>query len=346
MKKFNKIVSLVMAVSMLAGLFIFAGPAAGAAPTVDLAPVRYNDHDSITPAYDPAIQIFSKMNVIEGRGGNNFEPLGDLTRAEAATIITRTLASREAADQLDSHYSAFNDVPAGEWMTGPTAFVRNRNIMAGIGNNNFNPHGTLTKVQWLRILLSAIGYGQNGEFEGDGWAIRVYETASNRDVDLFRVHNRALAPPFWTGIRVPEAGLNEPINREETMALLNNAVRIVGKVSYDRAADSYRLVNITTPDAGLGGSSNWALIAGDIGLIGTDIPMRDRYGRPHDWYRRWDYRGVQIYQEPITTPEKIADYNGNHTGTQLRTALQGVATVDALSLERLAYLPTAGSAQC
>ena len=35
----------------------------------------------------------------------------------------------------------------------------------------FEPYGTLTGYQWAKMLLVAVGYGKNGEFEGDSWSL-------------------------------------------------------------------------------------------------------------------------------------------------------------------------------
>ena len=345
MKKLKKIVALVMTVAMLAGLFVFAGPTAGAAAEVDRAPHVYSDHDDINEAYEIAIQIFTKMRVIEGTD-NNLRPNSGLSRAEAATIITRALISREAATSLGSTASPFTDVPASHWASGAVAFARNRGLISGVGSGMFAPNGQLTKAQWIRILLSSIGYGANNEFTGSGWAARAYETASNVNVDLFGNHNAAkprwpinegyppAIPPTRTSpwdrrMNVPTGGLNDPIPREEAVALLFNAVLFVTKVEYDRAADIYRAVN--TGSAGLGGY-NTDYICHDIGLSGPDTLDRDRYGRPVARYNNWVYRSVNIYRHPLELPEMVAEYTRNETGTQIRTALQGTLD-DALQLD-------------
>ena len=97
MKKAKKLLALAMAVAMLAGLLAFAGPAVGAAagpwPREGIDPWKYNDHDDIDTAYEQAVQVLTKMGVIEGNG-NTLLPGDELTRAEAATIIARAGLAR------------------------------------------------------------------------------------------------------------------------------------------------------------------------------------------------------------------------------------------------------------
>ncbi|MCL1810377.1 MAG: S-layer homology domain-containing protein, partial [Clostridiales bacterium] len=349
MSKLKKLVAIVMTVAMVAGLFAFAGPTASAASSDSkLAPIVYGDNDSINSGFMQAIQIFSKMLVIEGYPDGTFKPDGELTRAEAAALIARTLVSRPVADALGTSGSSFSDVQSDHWAAGAVAYAMNRNILVGVGDNRFDPSATLTKGQWIKILLTSIGYGANHEFEGPGWMQRAYETATNTEVDLFGTYDHywASLPPGHPDIEriksgyprpdmvlVPEGGADAAITREEAMALLYNAVVWVEKVVYDRGSDIYSKrstqgANLQTSQpsssAGLSGS-NTIFIRDDIGLQRVPIQVRDRYGRPVEdsWYTEWEYRASLIYNAPRSTPELIASYKGNQTGTALRTAFNG-----------------------
>ena len=351
MKKIKKVLALVMTIAMLAGMFVFAGPSASAAlfEPENTAPMRYSDHDSINRDYEQAIQIFSKMRVIEGNN-NAFDPKRDLTRAEAAAIIARTLISRDAADILGSNTAPFNDVPAGRWDSGPIAFAQNRGLISGMGDGSFQPGAQLTKAQWLKILLCSIGYGANKEFEGAGWAARVFEAASNPDVDLFGRYDSEAS--YWNedadgvlqevlvaALKIPEGGLDDFVTREEAIALLFNAVIIARKVVYDRAADVY---TSGTSSAGLSGA-NVRFISDDIALRPFNNDPRDIYGRPENWTREWAYRNEWIYSHPRATPNLLETYRGNQTGNQIRQALQGtIGNLTTLQLTNRVDLFTNG----
>ena len=102
------------------------------------------------------------------------------------------------------------------------AFAKYWSILDGVGGNMYAPKGTLTKAEWVKILICALGYGQNDESIGIGWDSRAYETAANQHVDLFGTYNHAYGDKSF--LLVPEEGFAEPISREETIALFYNAV--------------------------------------------------------------------------------------------------------------------------
>ena len=336
--------ALVMTVAMLVSLFAFLGPVASAAEeeeettettaettaaTVDdLGPTSYTDLDEVTDhAFEQAIQLFSKMWVLRGYTDGSFQPGGLLTRAEGAAIIARTLISYDVAENLSTNSGPFGDVPATHWGAGAISYAQNRGLITGVGGGMFDPGANLTKTQWLKILLCALGYGANHEFEGAGWASRVFEVATNPDVDLFGRYDL-----YWFDlnnielhtIKISEDGLNEPITREEAVAFLYNAVVLTRKVVYDWHAEIYTPVAKDGATAALTGS-DWGFLRDDIALVPWPNENRDNYGRPHDWSIYWGYRNEWIYNEPSDkTPTLLQTYKGSQTGNQLRTALQGI----------------------
>ena len=327
MKKLRKTFALIMALVMLAGVFTFAAPAA-LADDPDTAPVEYADHDAINEDYETAIQVFSKMKVIEGIGGNNFDPSGNLTRAAGAAMLSRALLSREGVDQFGAFGSRFRDLPAGEehqWMVGPIAYMDSRHIMAGVGDNMFAPTDNLTKIQWVRMMLSTLGYGVNDEFVGPGWDSNVLRFAMQQDIDIFGIFNGARPggghPSDWTPqnrLAVGRDDLTAPIAREEAIALLYNIVVLIEKVNWDGLNYVYGIN--ANPTAG--GDRN--LIMGDIGLEPSLYDFRDYYGRPLEWSTNWTYLNDPLVNTPADTPVRIGEENitPNMTGVQLLTVLQ------------------------
>lgn len=57
----------------------------------DYSSAGYADEDQITEKYKNAVNLLSNNGLLAGRGNNNFEPQGTLTRAEAAAMASRLL---------------------------------------------------------------------------------------------------------------------------------------------------------------------------------------------------------------------------------------------------------------
>ena len=206
MKKLNKGLSLVLVLAMVLSLFsvsAFATNAQGKTYTdVDVA--------EITPEGNEAIEVLTGLGVLEGNSTDavtTFEPAGDFTRAQAAKIISYLVAGTEVVDALSDKASGFSDDDA--WSGKYVRFASERGIIAGYGNGKFGPSDTLTKAQWLKMLLCAIGYDPVAcGLVGDYWDVNAIELAKTiglvRDGEVALDFNREWAAIYaYRAIRIP-----------------------------------------------------------------------------------------------------------------------------------------------
>lgn len=94
----------------------------------------------------------NSLEVVSGRGNGIFDPEGNITRQEAAVMLTNT------ADVLGIEVGDLNSVFADDskiasWAKSSVGFVSNEGIMVGMGNNIFNPKGTYTRQQAIVTVL-------------------------------------------------------------------------------------------------------------------------------------------------------------------------------------------------
>ncbi len=189
MKK--RLLSLLLLLSFLASLCI---PAAA----VDL---NYTDKDEIT--YQEAVAVLSREGIISGFPDGSFRPGDTLTRAQACTILTRIL--RGSPDGV----SSFRDVSAGAWYGGYVAYCAFNELVAGVGDGNFNPEGQLTGAAWSKMILTGLGYdAEETGMLGSGWQTGVANLAS--------------AEQLYAGI----AGFDpsKPVTRDEACQITYNAM--------------------------------------------------------------------------------------------------------------------------
>ena len=94
------------------------------------------------------VSDISKLGIVSGVGNNSFNPLGDITRQEAAVMLMRT------ANILDYDTSAPETDLSGaaDWAREGVNFVVDRKIMTGT-NNGFEPKGKYTKEQAITALV-------------------------------------------------------------------------------------------------------------------------------------------------------------------------------------------------
>ena len=90
----------------------------------------------------------ASLGIVNGVGDNNFNPLGEITRQQAATMLMR------AAEVLGYDVSAPETNLAGvaDWAADGVNFVVDRGIMTGT-DNGFEPEGTYTKEQAITTMV-------------------------------------------------------------------------------------------------------------------------------------------------------------------------------------------------
>lgn len=107
------------------------------------------------------IQQFADRMIVTGTGQNRFEPARTITRAELATLLTRTLglAERSPSDSA----SSFADVNATAWYNNSVRTAVDTGLMLGDANGTFRPQAAVTREELAVILqrtLSLIDQNQ------------------------------------------------------------------------------------------------------------------------------------------------------------------------------------------
>ena len=161
MKKF---LSLVLALVMTMSLV-----------TVSAGAKDYADADKIT--YVEAVDVLSALGVLEG-DATGFRPTDTLKRSEAAKIICALNLTPKTAATLSADTAPFADVAVSHWAAGYIAEGVQSGILAGVGNNCFNPDGELTGYAYLKMLLVCLGYDAAIEgMTGPNWSVNVAKLA-------------------------------------------------------------------------------------------------------------------------------------------------------------------------
>lgn len=214
MKKF---LSLALALVMALSLFTVAS----AAEYKDLT-----DKDEIT--YSEAVAVLNKLGIIEGYEDGSFKPDTALNRAQAAKIMCGLLLTQATADKLTVSAAPFKDVSADYWAAAYISYCKNAGILDGYSDGTFRPTATLTGYQFVKMLLTALGYSSATEkFTGSGWTLNVAKVANG--IGLTNGND--------------EFGGNSEVTREEACLYALNMLKAT-QVTYDGTT-----VSVTTGDA-------------------------------------------------------------------------------------------------
>lgn len=124
--------------------------------------------------YAGEIEMLAAIGVISGDENNNFDPEGEMTRADFAMIIGNIFGynNSQAATQV------FSDVPQNHYAASAIAALTGSGVFSGVGGGLFEPDTPVTYPQAAKVLVSITGYQQAAEAAG-GWPTGYLIQASN-----------------------------------------------------------------------------------------------------------------------------------------------------------------------
>lgn len=100
------------------------------------------------------ISLFNK-GWISGKNEYNYDPKGDLTRAEAVMILIKAIGL-DANNQSVPNY--FTDVPSNHWAKQSIELANKYNIVNGMDSYTFEPNSRITRAQLAAILSRVVNY--------------------------------------------------------------------------------------------------------------------------------------------------------------------------------------------
>ena len=200
MRNLKRALSLILAAAMLIGMMVVG---AGA--------VSYNDFpDRDEIVNKDAVSMLTTLGIIEGTDQGTYNPTGDVDRAQMAKMISVALTNNENCDTLYQNVdSGLTDI-AANWARGYINYCYTLGIIAGRGNNTFDPSANVTGVEAAKMLLAALGYDAEIEgLVGTDWALNTAALAQN--LGIFRNFTK---------------DVSEPLNRDDAALLIYNALDV------------------------------------------------------------------------------------------------------------------------
>ena len=162
---------------------------------------------------EAAIDRWSDAGVVSGVGNNDFDPEGEMNRAQAAAVFSQLLQITDEAD-----ISNFTDIPDNAWYAGHIAKCVGAGIMAGMSDTTMEPETTLSREMFFTMFAQAMGIEReetsdvkfNDSAEASSWAVGYINALANRG--------------FISGMGDGSVEPLSDINRASVMALLNQAI--------------------------------------------------------------------------------------------------------------------------
>ncbi|MGB8955472.1 MAG: S-layer homology domain-containing protein [Tumebacillaceae bacterium] len=177
--------------------------------------IRFNPRSS-------QIEALASRYVISGKSATQYDPNGQITRSEFATLMVRALG---LSDKQGS--SQFLDVPTNEWFTDTVAIGSSLGLISGNTPLQFAPYDPITREQMAALLARSLQYVQPKPYVD---TIRILAGASDRDkISSWAREDVALA--ISTGILSPSYAGNiepaRPATRAESADMLYNLLQFL-----------------------------------------------------------------------------------------------------------------------
>ena len=198
---------------------------------VTISNAAYSDKADID--LKEAVDVLSAVGVFEGSDGK-FDPKANLTREQAAKLVAYLQLGQKSADALVGG-NKFTDVAANRWSAGYVDYCATTGVVAGVGNGQFNPTGSLTALQFGKMLLVCLGYDATTEnLTGADWQINTSKLMASAKL--------------LKGLDSVKA--NDVITREQAAQMMLNAIK-APTVEYDTKGST---ITIGGTVIGIGGS--------------------------------------------------------------------------------------------
>ena len=170
MNNLKRVLSTVLAETMLAGMMVVGASAAD-----------FSDADKIE--HTDAVNTLVALNVINGKDDGTYDPEGIVTRAEMAKLITVTLNGGKDPVLGTKTVPTYSDID-GHWAESYIEYCSSLGVIGGRGDGTFDPNGTVTGTEAAKMMLVAMGWDSTiFNFTGADWAINVAVEANK--VNLF-----------------------------------------------------------------------------------------------------------------------------------------------------------------
>ena len=171
MRNLKRTLSLALASVMLVGMMSVGASAVNASDFTDADEIVNKD----------AVSTMTALGIINGKeDGSYFDPTGTVTRAEMAKMLC--VAINGGVDPVlgVKDTPTFTDIK-GHWAESYIEYCAANGIIAGRGNNKFDPTGTVSATEAAKMLLGVLGYNaEKSGLVGNDWAINTNVLANQK----------------------------------------------------------------------------------------------------------------------------------------------------------------------
>lgn len=115
-------------------------------------------------AHYKGIHALTEQGIIKGYNKNEFKPWKNLSRQQAAVILSKA-GDFEPASDVAKTLEVYKDIDSNSRYAEEIAMLTEANIFKGDEHNNFNPYANITRQQMASVLVLAMNLEQYNDGE-------------------------------------------------------------------------------------------------------------------------------------------------------------------------------------
>lgn len=288
MRNLKKILALVLALMMVVSVMVTASA------------TTFVDDADINAKYAEAVTVLSGIGVIRGEenadGTFNFNPKGELTRAQAAVIIAYIREGKldNIADEVSIYENPFTDVPA--WAAPYVLYAHSNNIIVGRNATTFDPNATITGYEFGKMLLVAADLAKGSDFLETVYVVNGVQYTDSTLATIAALNNKAdidvkvVGKSDWQVLVASEL-------KSEDHKIWNNEFKLSKKLTREEAC--YLAFNTMNESALM------ATVFDNATHVAEDALTADKFGRPET--NKWLLGTATMF---VTYAKPVATVNG------------------------------------
>lgn len=192
--------------------------------------------------FSTAVNALTELKIIEGYDDDTFRLQANVTRAEMAAFIRRTMNEKNEIGNIGGYSltseGTYTDIKTDYWALEPIILLSKLGIICGYGNGTFVPDGNVTYNEAVKMLVCDLNYGYEADENGgypQGYiasAKRLGILENITQTDYYQPATRGdIAVMIYNSLDIPRALVSEYSIKNGSSYIIseNNTIRNVLK---------------------------------------------------------------------------------------------------------------------
>ena len=165
--------------------------------------------------------------IAEKNAGTNSASLGGGGGSGSGVVVSGGVSgSTPQPVPQNNSYTKYKDTGSVSWAEKAINVLSERNVISGDGDGNFRPNDPVTRAEFAKMLITAIG----GVNEG---AVSKF-TDLDKDAWYYKYVSSAYEAGIVSGVSETEFGVGNPITRQEMAVMISRALKIYKEIPITR----------------------------------------------------------------------------------------------------------------